>query len=382
MEKVRVIVVDDSAFMRKAISDMIESCADFEVIAKFRDGRELVEKVDKFNPDLITLDVHMRDLDGLATLKELKKMGKNYPIIMLSSATTEGSELTLECLDNGAITFITKPSGSISLDIDKVKERLIDEIKGITSNIRVDKSSNIHMRQIASNKESEIENKINDRRVNTHFSQRKEIDNSEKPSPMINNKVIPKNKKIDAVVIGASTGGPKALQQVLTKLPANLNVPVFVVQHMPEGFTKVFAERLNKVCNLNVTEAEDGMSINRNTIYIAKGGSHMIIDSSIRVSLNKEPSIWGVRPAVDKLFESASKVYGGNLLSVVLTGMGKDGAEGSKRIKDCGGITISEDKSTCTIYGMPKAAYETGKIDLVLPLDQICNKITEIVKGI
>ena len=382
MEKVRVIVVDDSAFMRKAISDMIESCADFEVIAKFRDGRELVEKVDKFNPDLITLDVHMRDLDGLATLKELKRMGKNYPIIMLSSATTEGSELTLECLDNGAITFITKPSGSISLDIDKVKERLIDEIKGITSNIRVNKSSNIHMRQIASNKESEIENKINDRRVNTHFSQRKEIDNSEKPSPMINNKVIPKNKKIDAVVIGASTGGPKALQQVLTKLPANLNVPVFVVQHMPEGFTKVFAERLNKVCNLNVTEAEDGMSINRNTINIAKGGSHMIIDSSIRVSLNKEPSIWGVRPAVDKLFESASKVYGGNLLSVVLTGMGKDGAEGSKRIKDCGGITISEDKSTCTIYGMPKAAYETGKIDLVLPLDQICNKIAEIVKGI
>ncbi|RQN12330.1 chemotaxis response regulator protein-glutamate methylesterase [Clostridium butyricum] len=381
MEKVRVIVVDDSAFMRKAISDMIESCADFEVIAKFRDGRELVEKVDKFNPDLITLDVHMRDLDGLATLKELKKMGKNYPIIMLSSATTEGSELTLECLDNGAITFITKPSGSISLDIDKVKERLIDEIKGITSNIRVNKS-NIHMRKITSNKESEIENKIKDRRVNAQLSQRKEINNSEKPSPMINNKVIPKNKKIDAVVIGASTGGPKALQQVLTKLPANLNVPVFVVQHMPEGFTKVFAERLNKVCNLNVTEAEDGMSINRNTIYIAKGGSHMIIDSSIRVSLNKEPSIWGVRPAVDKLFESASKVYGGNLLSVVLTGMGKDGAEGSKRIKDCGGITISEDKSTCTIYGMPKAAYETGKIDLVLPLDQICNKITEIVKGI
>ncbi|MBO1685827.1 protein-glutamate methylesterase/protein-glutamine glutaminase [Clostridium butyricum] len=382
MEKVRVIVVDDSAFMRKAISDMIESCADFEVIAKFRDGRELVEKVDKFNPDLITLDVHMRDLDGLATLKELKRMGKNYPIIMLSSATTEGSELTLECLDNGAITFITKPSGSISLDIDKVKERLIDEIKGITSNIRVNKSSNIHMRQITSNKELEIENKIKDRCVNAQLSQRKEINNSEKPSPMINNKVIPKNKKIDAVVIGASTGGPKALQQVLTKLPANLNVPVFVVQHMPEGFTKVFAERLNKVCNLNVTEAEDGMSINRNTIYIAKGGSHMIIDSSIRVSLNKEPSIWGVRPAVDKLFESASKVYGGNLLSVVLTGMGKDGAEGSKRIKDCGGITISEDKSTCTIYGMPKAAYETGKIDLVLPLDQICNKITEIVKGI
>lgn len=379
MDKVRIIVVDDSAFMRKAISDMIESESNFEVVAKFRDGRELVEKVDQFKPDLITLDVHMKDLDGLATLKELKKQGKSYPIIMLSSATTEGSELTLECLDNGAITFITKPSGSISLDIDKVKEKLIKEIKGITSSIRANKSR-VCSRQ--TNPSAELKKNINmkDACISTKSPEKRDIISRDKP--VINNKPIPKNKRIDAVVIGASTGGPKALQEVLTKLPGNLNVPVFVVQHMPEGFTKVFAERLNKSCNMRVVEASDGMSINRNTIYIAKGGSHMTIGSSSKISLNQEPAIWGVRPAVDKLFESAVNIYGGNLVSVVLTGMGRDGAEGTKKIKECGGITISEDKSTCIIYGMPKAAYETGKVDLVLPLDQVCNKITEIVKGI
>lgn len=379
MDKVRIIVVDDSAFMRKAISDMIESDAHFEVVAKLRDGRELVEKVDQFKPDLITLDVHMRDLDGLATLKELKKQGKNYPIIMLSSATTEGSEVTLECLDNGAITFITKPSGSISLDIDKVKERLLKEIKAITSSIQVNKH-NTWSKSVDSY--TRLNRNSEGKEISSSAAFYEKIETKNENRIYTENKIIPKNKRIDAVVIGASTGGPKALQEVLTKLPGNLNVPVFVVQHMPEGFTKVFAERLNKSCNMEVVEASDGMIINRNTIYIAKGGSHMTVGSSSRISLNKEPSIWGVRPAVDKLFDSAVEIYGGNLLSVILTGMGRDGAEGTKRIKECGGITISEDKSTCTIYGMPKAAYETGKVDLVLPLDQVCNKITQIVKGI
>ncbi len=356
MDKIRIVVVDDSAFMRKAISDMIESEKSFEVVAKLRDGRELIEKVEDINPDLITLDVHMRDLDGLATLKELKRMGKNYPIIMLSSATTEGSEITLECLDNGAITFINKPSGSISLDIDKIQERLIDEIKSITANVkRVKKTSQITTRD-------NVKTSINREAEKTNIS-------------------IPKNKKIDAVVIGASTGGPKALQEVLTKLPGNLGVPVLVVQHMPEGFTKVFAERLDKICNLKVVEAADGMHIEKNTIYIAKGGLHMKVNNGKNINLDNDPAIWGVRPAVDKLFDSAIRVYGANLLSVILTGMGRDGADGTKNIKDNGGITISEDKSTCTIYGMPKAAYETGKVDLVVPLNKIAEKIIEIVQG-
>lgn len=373
MDKVKVIVVDDSAFMRKAISDIIESENNFEVIAKFRDGRELVDKVDKFNPDIITLDVHMKELDGLSTLKELKKLGKSYPIIMLSSATTEGSELTLECLDNGAISFITKPSGSISLDIAKVKENLISQIKGIMAGKKNDNKTCIYNDMIVKHKiihDTQKQNEI------------KYFNDNQNESLSKNKNIIPKNKRIDAVVIGASTGGPKALQKVLTNLPENLGVPVFVVQHMPEGFTKVFSERLNKVCQMNVVEAEDGMKIRNDTIYIAKGGSHMTVGHNNTIYFNEEPPIWGVRPAVDKLFDSAIKVFGSNILSVVLTGMGRDGANGTKNIKDNGGVTISEDKSTCTIYGMPKAAFETGKVDLVLPLDQVCDNIIKIVKRI
>ena len=365
MDKVKIIVVDDSAFMRKAISDMIEEEKDFEVVAKLRDGRELIEKVDKYNPDIITLDVHMKDLDGLATLKELKKLDKSYPVLMVSSATTEGSELTLECLDNGAISFITKPSGSISLDIMKVQKNLIEEIRSITSNVKPKKKlNNIDNNKFNISSNSAVSNTIvaKEKSVNSSWS-------------------VPKNRKIDAVVIGASTGGPKALQEVLTKLPANLGVPVFVVQHMPEGFTKVFSERLDKVCAMRVVEAAEGMKINNDTIYIAKGGQHMTVGANNAIRLNEEPSIWGVRPAVDKLFNSAIKVYGGNLVSAILTGMGRDGADGTSNIKDSGGITISEDKSTCTIYGMPKAAFETGKVDLVAPLNEIASKIIKIVKG-
>jgi len=360
VDKTKVIVVDDSAFMRKAISDMIESESNFEVVAKFRDGRELVEKVDNYNPDIITLDVHMRDLDGLATLKELKRLGKNYPVLMVSTLTTEGSELTLECLDNGAISFITKPSGSISLDIIKVEKNLIEQIKSITSNVNSKKKiMNTDKTSYTNNAVAVIKEK------NIQLSS-----------------TVPKNKRIDAVVIGASTGGPKALQEVLTKLPSDLGVPVFVVQHMPEGFTKVFAERLDKACKMKVLEASEGMKIYKDTIYIAKGGQHMTVGANNSLSLNEEPAIWGVRPAVDKLFNSAIKVYGGNLISAILTGMGRDGADGTGNIKDNGGITISEDKSTCTIYGMPKAAFETGKVDLVVPLNEIASRIIKIIKGV
>ena len=363
MDKIKIIVVDDSAFMRKAISDMIESERTFEVVAKLRDGRELVEKVDKYNPDIITLDLQMRELDGLATLRELKRLGKNYPVLMVSSSTTEGSELTLECLDNGAISFITKPSGSISLDIIKVQKNLIEQIKSITSNVNARK------------KIISTDDKTSYTYNNATIIKEKSIDRE-------NTMYILKNKKINAVVIGASTGGPKALQEVLTKLPGNLGIPVFVVQHMPEGFTKVFSERLDKACKMKVLEASEGMKIYKDTIYIAKGGQHMTIGANNTLSLNEEPAIWGVRPAVDKLFNSAIKVYGGNLISAILTGMGRDGADGTSNIKDNGGVTISEDKSTCTIYGMPKAAFETGKVDLVVPLDQIATRIIKIIKGV
>ena len=342
MGKARVIVVDDSAFMRKLISDMISSDERFEVIAKLRNGKELLERIDSLNPDIITLDLEMPVLDGLSTLKELKKLGSKVPIIMLSSLTGEGSSQTIECLEQGAVDFIEKPSGSISLDINKIQDILLSKIYAIID-------------------EKNIIRKYNE--------------------PRIKNKVMKANFGVQAIVMGASTGGPKALQKVLTKLDGDIGVPVLVVQHMPKGFTKAFAERLNNICKLKVVEAEDGMSIENNTIYIAQGGLHMTVGESKKIRLNEEPTIWGVRPAVDKLFESAVKIYGNKLISVILTGMGRDGASGTETVKDSGGITISESESTCTIYGMPKAAYETGKVDMVLPIDEIGKKITSLVKG-
>lgn len=348
VKKLKVIVVDDSALMRKIISDMINSNNDMEVVATARNGQELMNKLESYVPDVITLDVEMPVMDGITTLKKLKEK-KNHPkVIMVSSLTGEDSKITLECLDLGAFDFIMKPSGSISLDIEKIKEELVRKIRSV------------------------------EKANNKFFVRMTKANSIEEPKY---NKVISKRNDIKAVVIGASTGGPRALQKVLTKLPKDLGVPVFVVQHMPVGFTKAFAERLNSLCAMRVVEAEDRMAVSNNIIYIAKGGRHMKISNSKEIRLTDEDAIWGVKPAVDKLFYSAAEIYGGKLLSVILTGMGRDGALGTTEIKKAGGSTIAEDASTCVIYGMPKAAYETGKVDEVVALDKIPERIVEIVRG-
>ena len=226
VKKLKVIDVDDSALMRKIISDMINSNNDMEVVATARNGQELMNKLESYVPDVITLDVEMPVMDGITTLKKLKEK-KNHPkVIMVSSLTGEDSKITLECLDLGAFDFIMKPSGSISLDIEKIKEELVRKIRSV------------------------------EKANNKFFVRMTKANSIEEPKY---NKVISKRNDIKAVVIGASTGGPRALQKVLTKLPKDLGVPVFVVQHMPVGCTKAFAERLNSLCAMRVVEAEDRM---------------------------------------------------------------------------------------------------------------------------
>lgn len=188
-------------------------------------------------------------------------------------------------------------------------------------------------------------------------------------------------KKISAIVIGASTGGPKAIEEILSELPNDLDVPIFIVQHMPKGITKGFANRLNDKCKLNVVEAEDGMKIQNNYVYVAPGGQHMEIISKERIGLNMKPHVRGVRPSVDNLFISASKTYKNELLGIVLTGMGKDGTNGVLDIKSRGGTVLVESEDTSIIYGMPKSAYETGRIDEVMPLQDIAKGIVSYVKG-
>ncbi|MDW8799715.1 chemotaxis response regulator protein-glutamate methylesterase [Clostridium sp. A1-XYC3] len=347
MKKIKVLVVDDSALMRKIISDMINEEMDMEVIGTARNGEDLLARLDTSLPDIITLDVEMPKMDGITALKELKKRNMNIPVIVLSSISKKGPHMTMECLEAGAFDFLPKPSGAISLDINKVKTDLIEKIRLAYGKLAVQPKDTVKVAE-CNNSKSHRRGKVG---------------------------------KIDAIVIGASTGGPKALYTVITSFPERLGVPVFVVQHMPVGFTKAFAERLNLNSKLKVVEASDGMSIEKDTVYIAPGGFHMEVGCDQKIHLNTEPTLWGVRPAVDKLFISAAKTYGAHIISAVLTGMGKDGAQGTMEIKKCGGTTISEDKSTCTIYGMPKAAFETGMVDMVLPIDSIAQELIKVVAG-
>ncbi|MBC8061487.1 MAG: chemotaxis response regulator protein-glutamate methylesterase [Clostridiaceae bacterium] len=355
MKNIKVIVVDDSALMRKIISDMINSTDDMEVIDSCRNGQDLMTKLSVLSPHVITLDVEMPIMDGLTTLREIKRRNIDIPTIILSSLSQSGTELSIDCLEAGAFDIVPKPSGTISLDIDKVKVELLSKIKVAYGR---------------KNQNSKI-NKLEDR---TKVEERPIVEVKRKGYQKVDVKGY-----IDAVVIGASTGGPKALYTVVTALPENVGVPIFIVQHMPIGFTKAFADRLNANSDIKVVEAQDKELINKDTVYIAPAGLHMEVGSDNRIHLNSEPTMWGVRPAVDKLFISASKVYENHLLSVVLTGMGKDGAGGTVQVKDNGGITISQDESTSTIYGMPKATFETGKVDLVCPIDEVPVQIVRIL---
>lgn len=368
VQKISVMVVDDSALMRKMISDMINMEDDMEVVNIARNGEDLLEKLKRNVPDVITLDIEMPKMNGIEALKRIVELKIPTKVIMLSSLTQEGAEVTMECLENGAIDFVPKPSGSISLNINVVREILISKIRGSRFVRRTNTINSNRKNRLKDIKQREIH------RLSTSLDKREE---SSALKEVRSNEI--KNKKISAVVIGASTGGPKALFKVITSLPENLGVPVFIVQHMPEGFTKAFADRLNKFSKLKVVEAEEGMTIEKDIVYIAPGGKHMEIINNKTISLNLEPQIWGVRPAVDKLFISAAKTYKDSLLGVILTGMGRDGANGIIEIKKAGGATISEDESTCIIYGMPKAAYDTNMIDEVIPLYDISKRIANIV---
>jgi len=353
ISKIKVIVVDDSALMRKIISDMINEQEEMEVVDVAKNGQELLAKIVRNTPDVITLDIEMPKMNGIETLKELKKININIPVIMLSSVSKTGAESTMESLDLGAFDFVAKPSGAISIDIDTVKEELVEKIK-LAFMKNEDKLIKKPLKKI-------IASKVVSRTTN-RVSGTLACD-------------------IEAVVIGASTGGPKALYEVITALPSDLGVPVLVVQHMPVGFTKAFAARLNLNSKLRVTEAVDGELIEKNVVYIAPGGYHMQVGKGKRIELNTQPTIWGVRPAVDKLFISATNFYGARLLSVILTGMGRDGAKGTMVIKESGGITMAEHESTCIIYGMPKAAFETGKVDEIVPLGNVAHEIVKLVMG-
>lgn len=349
---IKVLIVDDSAFIRKVIKDILEIDKEIEVVGLARNGKEALEKIPILNPDVITLDIEMPVMDGIETLREIVNKYK-IPVIMLSSLTTEGADLTLKALEIGAVDFVQKPKNVFNVSSEIKQDLLIEKIKIVSkSNLKIDDKISggkaIYKRELKISK--------------TKYDK----------------------ESFDAIVaIGTSTGGPRALQQVIPKIPKDINAAIVIVQHMPPGFTKSLANRLDTLSHIKVKEGEDGEKLMRGCCYIAPGDFHMSVIQKNRdyiVRLDKNPPISGLRPAADILMESVSKLNNINKLGIILTGMGSDGAKGIVEMKKANSYIIAEDEKSCIVFGMPKSAINTGSVDLVLPLDKIGDEIINRVE--
>jgi two-component system chemotaxis response regulator CheB len=358
MEKIKVLVVDDSAFMRKLITNFLEEDDRFQVVGIARNGLDAIQKVKELKPDVITLDVEMPILNGIKALEEIMKV-QPVPVVMLSSTTKEGAENTIQALQYGAVDFVTKPSGAISLDLHIVKEEIKEKV------LHASKVKKGNLKQYSSLVTSSM------LEVNPYSK----IEETEIVKPMRLSKRI--------VCIGTSTGGPRALQQVLTRIPSEIDAPILIVQHMPAGFTKSLATRLNSLSQIEVKEAEDGEIVRKGTAYIAPGGLHLRVKkvgTSLAVQLDTSPPRNGHRPSVDTLFESISQLADYAKVAVIMTGMGSDGTEGLKALKALGEVrSIAESEETSIVYGMPKSAVGSSKIDRVVRLDKIAEQIMKML---
>ncbi len=376
MSRIKVLVVDDSAFMRKAITDILSSSPDIEVIGKARNGQEAFEKVIRLKPDVVTLDIEMPVLDGLQTLGYIMSECPT-PVIMLSGAESKHADVTMKAFEYGAVDFILKPSGNISLDMNKIKDEMVKKVKA-AAKVETHKLGFIHDEEYdsgISGMESvkETGKKPKDSDVETDRTEEQKTEHGKKQN----------FKKI--VIIGTSTGGPRALQRVIPLLPRYFNAPVLVVQHMPAGFTKSLAERLDSQSSIMVREAEDGDEVRPGIVLIAPGDYHMTVrqeeingNTKEVIALIKSEKVQGVRPSVDVLLNSVAPIYGANSVGVILTGMGSDGTDGIRRLKSAGGRVIAEDESTCVVYGMPRSIVEQHLADYVLPINKIAESIAQI----
>ncbi|MBF0608257.1 MAG: chemotaxis response regulator protein-glutamate methylesterase [Candidatus Magnetobacterium sp. LHC-1] len=344
---IRVLIVDDSAFMRNAIKSMLTSDPDIQVVGVARDGVEAIEKVATLKPDIMTLDVEMPRMNGLETLKILMEKSP-LPVIMVSSLTTDGAKVTLDALDMGAVDFIPKNLSELSVNIVNIKLMLIDKIKQIGSKgLKVVK------------KTSKVSS-----RLAVHVSTAKNVQ-------------FTSSKRMNIIAIGTSTGGPKALQSIVPMLPKNISIPIVISQHMPHSFTGPFAERLNQLSQVCVREAKNGEKLQSGIVYIAPGCGHMsIVKKGIEKYISiSESNEYIYKPSVDVMMLSVAQLYPGNCLGVILTGMGNDGLKGMKAIKESDGRTIAQDEESCVVYGMPKAVVDAGIVDKIVSLAEVAGEI-------
>lgn len=340
---ISVLVVDDSAFMRKALSMMLERDPEIQVEDTARDGKQALEKIRALDPDVVTMDVEMPRMDGLTALRRIMDETPR-PVLMVSSLTREGAEATVEAMEAGAVGFIPKQRSHISLKITEIEQELIERIKA---------AANSNLRALRS----------------TPGPSRRSAHQVSFPEAQI-------------ITIGVSTGGPFALQQLIPALPGDLPVPVAVVQHMPPHFTHSLATRLNANSELHVSEANDGMPVEPGRVIIAAGGRHLVFGWGARGITARTPEGTDEalhRPSVDVTFTSATECYDGHVLGLVMTGMGKDGLDGAKAIKQQGGRIIAQDEATSIVYGMPRVVTEAHLADCVLPLHALADALTQAV---
>ncbi len=347
---IRVLVVDDSAFMRKAISTMLEKDPEIQVVDTARNGEEGVEKVRRLDPDVVTMDIEMPKMDGLTALKHIM-MEMPRPVLMISSLTTEGAEVTLKAMEYGAVDFMAKQLSHVSLDIVRIEDELRAKIKGIA------------------------------RRRNS-LPPLKRLRPSRKKSQGVSSIASVARGRVvrDIVAIGVSTGGPPAVQKILSELPADFPACILIAQHMPKTFTGPFAKRLNQSSALNVKEAEPGDVVKPGHVFVSPGGSHLKIKQKVThidILVEKEPLDALYKPSANELIASVAQAVGKRALGVILTGMGSDGCEGIKLLKKQGGMALAQSSETCVVYGMPKAVVDEGLADEIVDIDKMSAAITQ-----
>ena len=341
---IRVLVVDDSAYVRKVVKEMLGRSPFIEVVGAARDGREALEMTEALRPDVVTLDLIMPNLDGIGFLEAQMKR-QPLPVLILSIAS-DSSELALKALDAGAVDFVQKPTALATDKILEINDELIQKVKA---------AARIPMARMA-------------------FPLA--------PAP-VERPAVAAPLRVDAVVLGISTGGPHALKYLIPQLPADFPVPIAIVMHMPVGYTDMYARRLNDLCALRVIEAQGGERLEPGMVVLAQAGRHLYLhqgrDGGVMTRLDAKPLDTPHRPAVDVLFRSAAEVYKDRILGVVMTGMGNDGKEGSAWIKSQGGIILTEAEDSCVVYGMPQSVVEAGLSDGSAPLERMAGRVMEAI---
>ncbi len=343
---IRVLVVDDSAYVRKVLKRMLESDPEITVVGTARDGQEALDLMDELHPDVVTLDLMMPRKNGVEFLRE--QMAKQPVPVVVVSIASESGQMALEAMEAGAVDFVQKPTALALEKIYDIQQDVVQKVKGATG---------------------------------AHLPALLRLSG---PAPRVPEaRPTPTKDRVDLVAIGVSTGGPQALRHVLTQLPADFPVPIAVVLHMPVGYTKLYADNLNTVTALKVLEAAEGDVLQPGTVYIAPAGRHMILergqDNSVRIHLDIRPLDTLHRPSVDVLFQSAAEVFGSRVLAVVMTGMGSDGLEGAAWVKAKGGYVFTESEESCVIYGMPRCVMEAGLSDRQVPLERLAAALMEVV---